>query len=60
MKWFFKNTTIWRIYSIGGYRLTGGNSGQYRFGYSNLQFEGSIDFNGNTLLRDNIAIVFFQ
>ena len=38
---------------LGDIDLRGGSGGQYRFGYENsIPFEGTIDFNGNTLLRD--------
>ncbi len=32
--------------------LSGKSSSLYRFGYTNLQFNGRIDFYGNTLIRD--------
>ena len=33
--------------------ISGVSGAQYRFGNTNIQFEGRIDFNGNTLTRDN-------
>ena len=45
-------------YIVLGYiDLRGGSENQYRFGSDNMQFEGTIDFNGQTLIRDAISIV---
>ena len=37
---------------LGDIDLRGGENNQYRFGSSNLQFEGTIDFNGYKLIKD--------
>ena len=37
---------------LGDIDLSGGTGTQYRFGSTNLPFEGIIDFNGYTLIRD--------
>ena len=37
---------------LGDIDLRGGQGSQYRFGSSNLHFEGTIDFNGYAVLRD--------
>jgi len=37
---------------LGDIDLTGATGDQYRFGSGNLTFEGTIDFNGHTLTRD--------
>ena len=37
---------------LGDIDLLGGIENQYRFGNTNLSFEGTIDFNGHTLTRD--------
>ena len=37
---------------LGDIDLRGGQGNQYRFGSSNLHFEGTIDFNGYAVLRD--------
>ena len=42
--------------------ISGVSGAQYRFGHTNIQFEGRIDFNGNTLTRDvknNTTPLFF-
>ena len=38
---------------LGDIDLTGGNGRQYRFGSDVLEFNGKIDFNGYTLVRDS-------
>ena len=37
---------------LGDIDLRGGSNYQYRFGNDNLKFEGTIDFNGQSLIRD--------
>ena len=37
---------------LGDIDLSGGTGYQYKFGNTNLQFEGTIDFNGYKLIRD--------
>ena len=46
---------------LGDIDLRGGIGSQYRFGNDSLQFEGTIDFNGQSLIRDaisNAAIIY--
>ena len=47
---------------LGDIDLSGGKNYQYRFGYTNLTFQGTIDFNGYTLTRDasSISALFYQ
>ena len=41
---------------LGDIDLTGGSGTKYRFGSDNLPFEGIIDFNGYTLIRDAMTV----
>ena len=41
---------------LGDIDLTGGSGTKYRFGSDNLPFEGTIDFNGYTLIRDAMTV----
>ena len=40
---------------LGDIDLRGGSGGQYKFGSDNLAFEGNINFNGHTLIRDALT-----
>ena len=47
---------------LGDIDLSGGINSQYRFGYTNFPFEGTIDFNGHTLTRNasSVSAIFYQ